>query len=414
MRIMSSSTSDRTIVILGAGQAGCWVAVTLRQQGHAGRIVLLGDEADAPYERPPLSKTFLLDPDPALAHFRTADKLAEAGIDFRPGQRATSIDLSERQVDLADGARIGFDELVIATGGRPRRMGIKGDDQVLYLRDVADARCLRAALRNGRASRVICIGAGVIGLEVAASARQLGHEVLVLEAADRILFRSASEQFAARVADLHRNAGVEIRTGVVVNEVRQVQDGFEVHCADGSVPSAALVIAGIGLVRNDELAAAAGIAVDGGILVDGAGRTSAPGIWAAGEVAAVDHPRYGRMRQESWRHAQNHGIAVAKAICGDPAPYDDLPWSWSDQFDANLQFSGLRDGAVQAIVRDGPAAGQFTVVHLGSDMTLRAVEALNAPRDARAALDLIRSGRVLSPDELADPAVSLVTIAKRK
>jgi 3-phenylpropionate/trans-cinnamate dioxygenase ferredoxin reductase subunit len=411
---MSSSTSDNTVVILGAGQAGCWVAVTLRQQGHAGRIVLLGDEGEAPYERPPLSKKFLLDPEPGLVHFRTAEKLAEAGIEFRPGQRATAIDRQARQVELADGTRTGFDELVIATGGRPRRMGIPGDDHVLYLRDVADARRLRGALRDGPADRVICIGAGVIGLEVAASARQLGHEVLVLEAADRILARSASAPLAARVADLHRNAGVEIRTGVAVNEVRQVQDGFEVHCADGSVLPAALVVAGIGLIRNDGLAADTGIAVDDGILVDGTGRTSTPGIWAAGEVAAINHPRYGRMRQESWRHAQNHGIAVAKAICGDPAPYDDLPWSWSDQYDANLQFSGLRDSAAQAIVREGPVPGQFTVVHLAADLTLRAVEALNAPREARAALDLIRSGRTLSPDELADPAVSLVTLAKRK
>ncbi len=411
---MSSSTSDSMIMILGAGQAGCWVAVTLRQQGHAGGIVLVGDEGEAPYERPPLSKKFLLDPEPALVHFRTAEKLAEAGIVFRPGLHATAVDPQTRQVELADGTRNGFDELVIATGGRPRRMGIPGDDHVLYLRDVADARRLRAALRDGPAGRVICIGAGVIGLEVAASARQLGHEVLVLEAADRILARSASEPFAARVAALHLHAGVDIRTSVAVTEVRVTTGGFEVVCADGPILPATLVVAGIGLHRNQALAAAAGIEVDGGILVDGVGRTSAPGIRAAGEVAAVDHPRYGRMRQESWRHAQNHGIAVAKAICGDPAPYDDLPWSWSDQFDANLQFTGLRDGAAQSIVRDGPAPGQFSVVHLGPDMTLHAVEALNAPREARAALDLIRSERALSPAELADPTVSLATIAKRK
>ncbi|MDA8251301.1 MAG: FAD-dependent oxidoreductase, partial [Rhodospirillales bacterium] len=272
-------------VIVGAGQAGAHAAMAARTAGLEGRIVLVGEEAHAPYERPPLSKAALTDePPPEPGWFFPPARYAEQAIALLTGTAATAIDLAAGRVDLADGRRLPFDRLLLATGGRARRLGVPGGERALTLRTLDDARALRGRLRPG--ARVACIGAGVIGLEVAASAHARGCAVTVIEAAPAALGRCTTPEMAAWIAGLHRDAGITLHFGASVAAI--APDAVE--CAGGLRVPADVVVAGIGMTRNTELAAAAGLAVDNGILVDEVGHASAPGVFAAGDVAAFRHP----------------------------------------------------------------------------------------------------------------------------
>ncbi|MDE2582930.1 MAG: FAD-dependent oxidoreductase [Rhodospirillales bacterium] len=396
-----------TNVIVGAGQAGGWAAVTMRQAGFGGRIVLIGAEAHRPYERPPLSKSVLTAAvEPAVSWFHDPSRYLDLQIDLLLGTAAASIDVAARRVVLRDGREIAWDRLLLATGGRARPLAVPGGERALLLRTLEDARAIRARLDGAR--RVVCIGAGVIGLEIAASARARGAAVTVLEAADRPMGRSVSAEGAAFVAGLHRANGVDLRCGVAVAAIERQGDGSEVvACADGAAFPADLVVAGVGMERNLALAEAAGIATDRGVLVDEHTRTSAEGVFAAGDVAAFPHPLFGpRLRLESWRHAQNHGIAAGQAMAGAGKPYDDIPWFWTDQFGVNLQVAGLPALAARTVVRvDAPPA--FVAVHLTADDRVVGVTAAGAPRDIRAGTALIRAGRTADAAQLADPAVPL-------
>ncbi len=394
-----------THLIVGAGQAGAYAAMAMREAGFTGRIVLIGDEPHHPHERPPLSKAMLTEAEaPAPSHFHDSGRYAERDIELRLGVAATAIDREARRVTLADGGTLPYDRLLLATGGRARRLRVPGGEAVLYLRTLDDARLLRPRLVPG--ARVVCVGAGVIGLEIASSARHRGCEVTVIEAGSGVMGRSLTADFARYLEGLHRKAGVTLQFGV---SLRGIADG-QVVCDSGAVP-ADLVVAGIGMERNTALAEAAGLALDGGIAVDEFGRSSDPLIYAAGDVAAFWHPvLQRRMRLESWRHAQNHGQAVGRAMAGQPAPYDEIPWFWTDQHGVNLQLAGLPELAAATVMRGSMADASFAGFHLDAEDRVVAATGINAPRDIRAAQSMIRAAKPVDPTMLADTGVPLQRI----
>ena len=403
-----------THIIVGAGQAGGWAAVAMRQAGFHGRILLIGEESWRPYERPPLSKAVLTDePEPPPAYFHPVERYAEQGIELLLGTTVSELDAAGHRVRLSDGRILPFDRLLLTVGGRARHLPIHGGDKALYLRTIEEARLIRGRLATAR--RVLCIGAGVIGLEIASSARARGAEVTVLEALPRAMGRSVSPEGAQFVETLHRDAGVALQFGVIVDAIEDAAPGgLRVLCRGGGEFTSDLVIAGVGMQRNLALAEAAGLSLEGGIVVDDLGRTSAPDVYAAGDVTAFHHPLFARrLRLESWRHAQNHGIAVGKAMCGETTPYDDIPWFWTDQHGVNLQVAGLPADAVRTIVRANAPPNVFTAVHLAADDSVIGVTAANNPREIRAGQALIKSRRPVDADAVADGAVSLQRLMGR-
>jgi NADPH-dependent 2,4-dienoyl-CoA reductase/sulfur reductase-like enzyme len=401
-----------THVIVGAGQAGGWAAIAMRQAGFAGRILLIGAEPWRPYERPPLSKSMLMgETEPPVLFFHDQSRYAEQSIELLLDTVVEEIDAAAQRILLGDGRRIAYDKLLIATGGRARRLSAPGNEAVHLLRTLEDSRSIRARLSSAR--RVVCIGAGVIGLEIASSARTRGCAVTVLEVARSAMGRCVSPEGARFVEGLHRTAGVELRFGVSIEAIAPLANGgARVICGDGEV-EADCVIAGVGMERNTELAERAGLAVEGGILVDELGGTSVPGIYSAGDVAAFLHPHYARhLRLESWRHAQNHGIAVGRSMAGDPTPYDDIPWFWTDQHGVNLQVTGMPADAVRTVVRvdQSPA---FSAVHLAADDCVVGVTAAGSPRDIRVGTALIKARRPVDPVLLADAGVPLQRLIGR-
>jgi len=397
-----------TFVIIGAGQAGAWAAITLRQSGFDGRILLIGEEIWRPYERPPLSKAVLTqDPEPPVLYFHPEARYAELGIELMLGMPADAVDPDAHTVRMTDGQVVAYDRLLLTTGGQARHLPVSGSDRALRLRTLEDARAIRERL--SRVRRVLCIGAGVIGLEIASSASARGCDVTVLEALPRAMGRAVSPEGAAFIAGLHRAAGVALHFDVVVERLDAAPDGGTMlTCRDGQTFAADLVVAGVGMQRNLALADRAGLALEGGIVVDEWGRTSAPDVFAAGDVAAFRHPLFGRrLRLESWRHAQNHGIAVARAMCGDAPPYDDVPWFWTDQHGVNVQVAGLPADAARTIVREGGPPDAFIAVHLAEDGSVLGVTAANNPREIRAGQALIKSRKVPDIGKLADAGVPL-------
>ncbi len=395
-------------VIVGAGQAGAHAAVAARQAGLAGRLVLVGNEPHLPYERPPLSKAVLTEAaEPEPSWFFPAARYAELDIDILPGTAAVGIDMAAARVALADGRHLPFDRLLLATGGRARALEVPGGERALTLRTLDDARALRARLGPG--VRVVCVGAGVIGLEVAAAAHARGATVTVLEAAPAALGRCTTPAMAEWIVGLHRAAGTTLHFGTAVAAITPEA----VHGADGLRVPADLVVAGIGMQRNAEIAAAAGIAVDNGILVDACGATGRAGVFAAGDVAAFRHPGYGRiLRLESWRHAQDHGIAVGRAMAGQAAPYDAIPWLWTDQLGRTIQIAGLPAEATRSVLRGTPDHGSFCAFHLDAAGRVVAATGVDAPREVRTAMALIRAATPVDPARLADPAVKLQALAR--
>lgn len=404
----SGAMASGTTVIVGAGQAGAHAAMAMRAAGMDGRVVLLGTEPHPPYERPPLSKAMLTDdPVPAPGWFFPPARYAERDIALLTGVAAVGIDLAAARVELSDGQRLPFDRLLLTTGGRARTLAVPGGERALTLRTLDDARRLRERLRPG--TRLVCIGAGVIGLEVAAAAHARGCAVTVIEAAGAPLGRGFAPEMAAWVAALHRRAGIVLHFGASVATI----EPDAVRCTDGLVVPADVVVAGIGMARNTELAVTAGLAVEDGIMVNEYGRSSAEGVFAAGDVAAFWHPRLGRrLRLESWRHAQDHGIAVGRAMAGQAAPYDEVPWFWTDQHGHNIQVAGLPAEATTSVLRGATTEGHFCVFHLDAKGRPVAATGVNAPRDVRAAMALIRAGAAVDPAQLADPAVKLQALAK--
>ena len=394
-------------LIIGAGQAAAHAALAMREAGFAGRIVMAGEEPHRPYERPPLSKEMLTaEPEPPVAYFHDVARYTEKAVELMLETRVTAVDVAAQRATLSDGRTLPFDRLLFATGSRPRRLEIPGGDAILYLRTLDDAHRIRARLVPG--ARILCIGAGVIGLEIASSARQRGCAVTVIEAAAGAMGRMLTREMAEYMVHLHRARGVALHFGAGVAAI----EGDRFICSGAPDLTADCVVAGIGVVRNTELAEAAGIAVDRGIVTDACGRTSAPNVFAAGDVAAFFHPLFQRhLRLESWRHAQNHGIAVGRVMAGGAEPYDDIPWFWSDQHGMNLQVAGLPEQTATTVVRGAMDAPSFAAFHLDAENHVIAATGVNAPREVRAAQSIIRSRRPADPAVLADTSTPLQKLA---
>ncbi|HHL4080470.1 anthranilate 1,2-dioxygenase system ferredoxin--NAD(+) reductase [Burkholderia sola] len=398
-------------VIVGAGHAARRTAEALRERDADARIVMIGAERELPYDRPALSKDALLtDGGERRAFIRDAAWYDAQRIELRLGTRVDAIERDAQRVRLDDGASLPYAKLVLATGSRVRTFGGAIDEGVAvhYVRTVDDARALRAQLAPGR--RVAVLGGGFIGLEVAAAARQLGCDVTVIDPAARLLQRALPEVVGAYARQLHDARGVAFRTATLPRAIRRAPGGGAIVETDrGDVP-ADIVVVGIGVVPNVELAQAAGLDVDNGIRVDAGCRTADAAIFAAGEVTMHFNPMLGRhVRIESWQVAENQPAVAAANLLGADERYAELPWLWSDQYDCNLQMLGLFGDERTIVVRGDPASGPFTVFGLGDDGRIVAVAAANLGRDIGASRRLIAAGAVPDPVKLADPAVNLKT-----
>jgi len=405
--------SEQAIVIVGAGHAGGCAASALRAAGHKGPVTLLGIEPHPPYERPPLSKELLQGAVPTeKTYLRPAAWYAEHEVDLRLGAEAVEIDRAAGRVRLADGESVAYDSLLLTTGARPRLLRIPGGEgpRVFYLRDIADSLRLRERLVPD--VRFAVIGAGFIGLEVAATAKKRGAAVTVLELAPQVLARVTPPEIADYVGDLHRRNGVVLRTGVAVTAIEESGDHLVIVLKDGERIEADYAAVGIGAVPNIELAQAAGILCEDGVQVDQFGHSSDDRIFAAGDVTRHFNPLVGRyIRLEAWQNAQNQGIAVAKVMAGGTQPFAEVPWFWTDQFDMNLQMAGAPERWDELVFRGEPAERSFTAFHLAGDKVV-AVTTVNAIRDMRFGRMLIERGRVVDRALLADKSVKLQDLTK--
>ncbi|QYK41627.1 MAG: NAD(P)/FAD-dependent oxidoreductase [Paracoccaceae bacterium] len=397
------------VVVIGAGQAAAALAARLRSLGHAGPITLIGDEPSPPYQRPPLSKAFLMgEIAEDRLYLRPLEFYAQADILLRTGTRATAIDRVARVVDTTGGP-VPYDVLVLATGAVPRRLaGAIGGELpgVFTLRGIADVEAMRPAFRRG--ARLLVVGGGYIGLEAAAVARKLGLEVTLIELADRILKRVAAPETSAWFRDLHRGHGVTIMEGQGLARLRGADRVRGAILPDGRDIAADLVIAGVGVTPATDLAEAAGLRISNGIATDALGRTSEPDIWAAGDCASFPGPD-GRLRLESVQNAIDMAEAVAANIMGAAQPYEPKPWFWSDQYDVKLQIAGLNTGYTDVAVRnsgDGRSHWYFAGDRLIS------VDAMNDARAYMVGKRLIETGISPAPALLSDPATDLKALLK--
>lgn len=400
------------VLILGAGHAGGAAAATLRQFGHEGPILLVGEEPHLPYQRPPLSKAWLKgEAGPEDLFLRPASFYAEQGVEVRLGVRADAIDADARTVAFADGSTETFDVLILATGSVSRALPLPGAGLpgVLALRSMAEAEALKARLTPG--ARLVVIGGGFVGLEAAASARALGCEAVVLERAPRLLSRVASAPVSDLLATRHGAEGVAVHTGVDISAIETDGDRLQV-VHSGGVETGDVVLVGVGADACDALARSAGLACDGGVVVDGQARTSHPAIFAIGDCTRRPVPALGEglFRLESVPNALEQAKQAAAAITGRTAPPAEVPWFWSDQYDLKLQMAGLPVGADRTVVRGDPAAGNLAVFHLKGDR-LVCVEAVNAPAEFMGGRQLIARATPVDAEKLADPAVSMKTVA---
>ena len=368
------------IVIIGAGQAAATAVTTLRGAGHAGAIVVLGDESEPPYQRPPLSKAYLAGAvEASRLYLKAANYYESNGIDLRLNARVTAIDLAGRRLSVAGGGDLAYGKLLIATGSRARALPLPGGelDGVVTLRTTADVEDIRQ--RMAQCENIAVIGGGYIGLEVAAVARKLGHRVTVLEGRERVMARVVSQQVSEFFETLHRGHGVEIRTDARIERIAGTDRVTGVALAGGSTVPAELVLVAVGAQPNDELAAAAGLPVRDGIAVDLSARTAAPDVYAAGDCTRFFSGRYGReVRLESVQNAIDQAKTAAAAMLGDAQAYDPVPWFWSDQYDIKLQIAGLSDGYDRTTL-DKTSDTSFAVSYFKGDRLL-AVDAINAAR----------------------------------
>lgn len=406
-------SSDQTFVIIGAGQAGGWAAKTLRDEGFEGRVVIVGDENFAPHERPPLSKDVLLgDAEKESCLLWPPGTLEDANIELRLGETVSSIDPDGHTLSLANGETLGWNKLLIATGGRARSLDVEGVDLdgVYTLRTIEDAENIRARLTKG--ARVLVIGAGWIGLEVAAAARKRGASATVIELADRVCARALTEDMSQWVHALHERHGVDIRLNAAFSRFSGDGKLQKAVLADGSEIACDIAVIGIGLIPNTGLAEGAGLDVDNGIVVDEHGQTSHPDVFAAGDVTNHPNPLLGRrVRLESWENAQNQAINSAKAMLGTKISYAEIPWFWSDQYDANIQMMGLPEEWDQTVIRGDREAGEFIEFYL-KDGELQGAAAINNARDLRFTRRMITSRKKFDAAALADPEVKLQKLMK--
>jgi 3-phenylpropionate/trans-cinnamate dioxygenase ferredoxin reductase subunit len=409
-----SSGSIRNVVIIGAGQAGLHTAQSLRKRGYAGHIAMLGDEGYAPYQRPPLSKAFLKG---AMEERRLAFKpetfYRDQSIELHVSAATEAIDPDEREVRCADGKVFEYDRLIVATGATPLPIPVPGAslDGVFMLRGLDDSKSIRTALVG--AARVVVIGGGYIGLEAASAARQLGHEVTVLERLPRLLPRVTTAPISAFYLDLHREHGVDVRLGSTVVGIEGDGCVSAVRLESGDQISAEVVLVGIGVRPNQDLAEAAGIQCDDGILVDAECRTSREGVYAAGDCARSRLPDGTTQRLESVHNALVQGEHIAADLVGDPSPAFDPPWFWSDQYDVKLQTVGLFRHDDDILVRGDTSAKKFSALYFRDD-ELVALDCVNDPLSFMSGKQILKKGIVVHRDDLSDPEVVLKEFVARQ
>ncbi len=415
---MTNDLVAANVIVIGAGQAGGDVATLLRQNGFAGDLILLGEEPHLPYLRPPLSKAFLAgEVTEESLQTKGAAAYEKAAVTVRTGERVQTIDRHEKRISLQNGEVLAYGHLVLATGGRPRMMKVPGAalKNIFYLRTIADVVALRAAFLPGR--RVVIVGGGYIGLEVASIAVKLGLDVTILEGAPRVLVRVTSPEMSAFYERIHRREGVKIRTGIAVSGFVADPAGERVaavECGDEATVQADLVIIGIGLIPNTELAETAGLLVDNGIVVNEHAQTSDPHIYAIGDCAAHAHHEFlkRKVRLESVPNATEQARAAAAAICGKPVSPAGPPWFWSDQYKLKLQMVGLSDGYEEVVLRGDPESESFMAIYLKNGEVI-AADAVNRIADFMTAKRLVAESKVIPKEALADESEPLKAIAAR-
>ena len=406
-------TNARNIIVVGAGQAGMQAVQSLRMGGYKGDLCLLGDEAALPYQRPPLSKAYMKgELDKERLFFKEVSWFHDNDVDLRVSISVTSIDRSAQTVEIEGAEHLPYDALILATGSRPRALPTEGANLhgVHDLRTLADVDKIRPDMKPGHSMAII--GAGYIGLEAAAVARQMGLNVTVIEMAPRVLARVTSPVMSEFYESEHTAQGVKILTNARLDKLTG-KDGrvTAAHLADGSKIDADIVLVGIGILPNQELAEQAGIACDNGIIVDRDCRTSDPLVFAIGDCASRPLVHYGRTgRLESVHNALEQGKLAAAAILGKPRPPEDCPWFWSDQYDLKLQIAGLSQDYDELVLRGNPADRKFAVFYLLNG-TLIAVDAVNSAPEFLASKKLIMNGVKVSPKALSDTSISMKEIA---
>lgn len=407
---MTALTSDQTVVIVGGGQAGGTCAMELHKKGFEGRIVIITDEDYIPYKRPPLSKTYLSgEADLDSLYVMKAEKLDAAGIETMTGVEVNGIDRQEKTLVLSNGESLNYDRLVLTTGGRARPLPVEGADaeNVFLLRSIADVDNIRT--QCGEDKKLVIIGGGFIGLEVAAVAVKQGMKVTVLEGLDRVLARVASPEASVFYERIHREAGVDLRTGASVTGI-EGDPVTHVVLGDGSKIEADFVVIGIGLIPNTELAETAGLEVDNGIIVDQHCRTSDENIYAAGDCTNFHSPFYDRrMRLESVQNAMDQARTAADNLVGIDSVYDAQPWFWSDQYDLKLQMVGLNQGYDETVVRGNPEDNSFSVFYL-KDGVIIAMDAISRPKDFMMSKKLIAERVAPDKSALADENIELKSL----
>ncbi|MEM7221638.1 MAG: FAD-dependent oxidoreductase [Pseudomonadota bacterium] len=403
---------SESCVIVGAGHCAGQLVGSLRQGGYGGAITMIGDEPYHPYQRPPLSKGFLAgEMDMDQVYFKPP--AFYEGVDTRvlSGKRVEEIDRAGKRVVLSDGEALGYDKLVLATGARPRRLTMAGadDPRLFYLRSIKDVLGIREHFHPG--ARAVIVGGGYIGLEVAAVAAKRGLQVTVLEMDSRVMSRVVAPEISAFYEAAHTAKGVKLLTGVGVTGFEPSPEALTVLCSDGSSVPADLVIVGVGVVPNSELAEAAGLTCENGIVVDPHCQTSDPHVYAAGDCTNHPSSHYGgRIRLECVQNALGQAKTTAAALTDAHSPYGEIPWFWSDQYDLKLQIAGLNQGHDQRVLRGDPATDSFALYYL-KDGAVIAVDAINSPRDFMMAKRLIAARKVVDPVRLADPGVPLKELA---
>ncbi|HZO70524.1 MAG TPA: FAD-dependent oxidoreductase [Kribbellaceae bacterium] len=416
-------SDEQQFVIVGASLAGAKAAETLREEGFTGSIVLIGDEPLLPYERPPLSKGVLQGKEEAsVTELHDQAWYDDQRVTLRLGSAATELDTGARTIGLADGSTVPYDRLLIATGSRVRTLDIPGAGLagVHYLRTVPDSTTLTEAFRSR--PRVVVVGAGWIGLEAAAAAREHGAEVTVVEPQSTALAAVLGEQVGEIYADLHRGHGVTFHFGTGVEEFAGDDRVTGVRISSGETIPADVVVVGVGVLPNIELASSAGIDVaepseGGGIVADASLRTSVPDVYAAGDLVRWDHPVLGQpVRVEHWANAHDGGVAVAKSMLSqpgqDPAVYDAIPFFYSDQYDAGMEYAGYvpRGTSYDVVLRGDPSSGEYMAFYLDQDDRLLAGMHVNTWDTIDSVQDLIRSKVPLDRAKLADPQVALTDV----
>jgi NADPH-dependent 2,4-dienoyl-CoA reductase/sulfur reductase-like enzyme len=397
------SQSPSSVVIVGGGLAGAKTAEALREKGFSGAVTLLGAEQHLPYERPPLSKGYLAGKaefDEAVVHPR--DWYEQNSVELRTGADVTRIDRDTAEVELADGTRLGYGALVLATGAEPIRLPLSGSEHTLTLRNREDSDAIRATFGAGK--RLVVIGGGWIGLEVAAAAREQGTEVTVLEAAELPLLRVLGPEMARVFADLHRDHGVDLRAGVSIEGIWP--DAVEL--GDGARIEADAIVMGVGVRPRVDLAARADLAIDNGVLVDAALRTSDPAIYAVGDIANHDHPLLGeRVRVEHWANALNQPAAAAAAILGDDSGYRELPYFFSDQYDLGMEYIGhVAPGtAARVFVRGDVPGREFVAFWVDEQHRLLAAMNVNVWDVVDEIKPLVAARTRIDPAKVTDASV---------